>query len=320
MTGTMTLRSAIADYPHVRALKDGSVVSPLVGFDFEPVSVITRAFRRMVRTLDFDLCEIALTTLAQAHAFDKPIKALPIVVMRGFHHAALVCPAGSAIRGPADLRGKKIGVRAWSQTTGVWVRGILLDEYGVDHRDITWVTEEDAHVAEYVDPPNVVRVAPGQGPRIAPGQEPRIAPGQEPRLGPGQGLKAMLLAGEIDAGIALTGIDPATVRPVIADPMAAAAAWFARTGAYPVNHLLCVRTSLVEAAQWLPDELLRLFIAAKLAATEPSGEARFAGIVGAEVLPYGMEANRTGIELCLRYAAEQGLVPRVYSTQELFAG
>ena len=175
--------------------------------------------------------------------------------MRGFHHAALVCPVESSISGPTDLRGKKIGVRAWSQTTGVWVRGILLDEYGVDHRDITWVTAEDAHVAEYVDPPNVVRIAPGQD------------------------LKAMLQAGEIDAAIAVAGIDPSSVRPVIANPMAAAAAWFAKTGAYPVNHLLCVKTALVEAAPWLPAELMRLFIAAKAAATEPSAETRFAAIV-----------------------------------------
>jgi 4,5-dihydroxyphthalate decarboxylase len=291
----ITLHTAFAGYPHVRALKDGSVTSDLVRFDFEDVPVITRAFRRMVRTLDFDMCEIALTTLAQAHAFGKPIKALPIVVMRGFHHAALVCPVGSSIRGPADLRGKKIGVRAWSQTTGVWVRGILLDEYGVDHRDITWVTAEDAHVAEYGDPPNVVRI------------------------GAGQDLKAMLESGAIDAGIAVAGVDPALVRPVIADPMAAASAWFATTGTYPVNHLLCVRTELIEAAPWLPEELMRLFIAAKAAATEPASEVRFVEIVGADVLPYGLEANRTGIDRCLRYAAEQGLVPRVYDAEEVFA-
>ena len=116
----------------------------------------------------------------------------------------------------------------------------------------------------------------------------------------------------------MAGIDPASVRPVIADPMAAAAAWFARTGAYPVNHLLCVKTALVEAAPWLPAELMRLFVAAKAAATEPSAEARFAGIVGPDVLPYGLEANRIGIEFCLRYAAEQGLVPRVYDAAEVF--
>jgi 4,5-dihydroxyphthalate decarboxylase len=291
----LTLHTAFANYPHVKAIKDGSVSSPRIRFDFEDVPVITRAFRRMVRTLDFDLCEIALTTLAQAHAFDKPIKALPIVVMRGFHHAALVCPIGSPIAAPADLRGKRIGVRAWSQTTGIWVRGILLDEHDVDHRDITWVTQEDAHVLEYVDPSNVQRIAPGQD------------------------LAAMLLAGEIDAGIAIAGLDPATVRPVIANPMRAAAEWYAKTSAYPVNHLLCLKTALLDANPWLPAALMGLFVAAKEAATEPSAEARFAAIVGADPLPYGLEENRPGIELCLRYAAEQGLVPHVYPPEEIFA-
>jgi len=294
MTGIITLRTAFADYPHVHAIKSGVVTSPRIHFDFEDVPVITRAFRRMVRTLDFDLCEIALTTLAQAHAFGKPITGLPIVVMRGFHHAALVCPTRSALTGPADLAGKRIGVRAWSQTTGVWVRGILRDEYGLDHRNITWVTEEDAHVREYQDPPNVVRIAPGQD------------------------LRTMLLNGDIDAAIALTGLDPALVRPVIPQPHAVAAAWFARTGAYPVNHVLCLKTEWTNSQPWLPEELMRLFIAAKAAATQPGTEAIFAPIVGADPLPYGLAANRGGIGLGLRYAAEQGLVPQIYRAEEVF--
>jgi 4,5-dihydroxyphthalate decarboxylase len=282
------LKAALADYPHVLALKDGSVRSDLVAFDWATVSPITRAFRRMVRTGEFDLCEIALTTLAQARAYGKELTALPVVVMRGFHHAALVCPVGSPLRGPEGLVGKRIGVRAFSQTTGVWLRGILLDDYGVDHRSITWVTEEDAHVQEYHDPPNVVR---------------------------GQNLQSMLLAGEIDAAIALGGLNPATVRTVIPDADAAATAWYRRTGAYPVNHVVCVRTDLVPS---LGAELMRLFREAKAAARAPSAEARFASIVGGDPLPYGLAANRPGIELCLRYTAEQGLVPRVYTPEELF--
>ena len=285
----MILRSALADYPHVAALKDGRVRSDRVTFDWEAVHPITRAFRRMVRTGDFDLCEIALTTLAQAEAAGKALTALPVVVMRGFHHAALVCPIDSAAHGPADLR--RIGVRAFSQTTGDWLRGILRDEYGIDHRSITWVTEEDAHVQEFRDQPNVVR---------------------------GGDLKAMLRSGEIDAAIALPGLDPGSVRPVIADPDAAAAAWYRKTGAYPVNHVVCVKTALLQAHPWLGAELMRLFACAKATATEPSAEARYIPIVGPDPLPYGLAANRTGIELCLRYAAEQGLVPREYRPEDLF--
>jgi 4,5-dihydroxyphthalate decarboxylase len=290
---SVTLKSALADYPHVKALKDGSVRSDLIDFAWETVNPITRAFRRMVRTGDFDLCEIALTTLAQAEAFGKGLTALPVVVMRGFHHAALVCPAGSPLRGPADLSGKRIAVRAYSQTTGVWLRGILLDSYGVDHRAITWVTEEDAHVLEYQDPPNVVR---------------------------GKDLAKMLMSGEVDAAIALGGLDASAVRTVIPDADRAAAEWYRRTGAYPVNHVVCVKTTLPRQNPWLAAELMRLFIAAKAAAREPSAEAKFQSLVGSDPLPYGLAANRTGIELCLRYAAEQGLAPRMYEPEDLFVG
>ncbi|HVZ07865.1 ABC transporter substrate-binding protein [Rhodopila sp.] len=295
MADPVTLRSAFAPYPHVQAARTGRIASPRVILDIEDVPNITRAFRRMVRTLDFDLCEIALTTLAQAIAFGKPLTGLPVVVMRGFHHGALVCPLDSPISGPADLRGKRIGVRAFSQTTGVWLRGILLDEYGVDHRDITWVTEEDAHVTEYRDPPNVQR------------------------MGPGRSLPAMLLSGEIDAGIALAGLDASKVRPVIADPDKAAADWYRRTGVYPVNHVLCLRTDLVSEHPWLPEELLRLFVAARVAAAQPGAEARWAGIVG-DPLPYGLGPNHAAIALCLRYAAEQGLVERVFTPEAVFGG
>ena len=291
---TPTLRAALADYPHVQALKLGVVKSDAVAFDWETVEPITRAFRRMVRTGEFDLCEIALTTLAQARAHGKALTGLPVVVMRGFHHAALVCPVDSPLRGPRDLTGKRVGVRAYSQTTGVWVRGILMDEHGVDHRSITWVTEEDAHVAEYRDPPNVERIDPGQD------------------------LKAMLLAGAIDAAIALPGLDPERVRTVIPDADAAAEAWYRATRVYPVNHVVCVKTPLLSEHPDLGRELMRLFAEAKILARHASAEARYAPLIAGDTVPYGLEENRPGIALCLRYAAEQGLVPRAYEPEDLF--
>ncbi len=148
----LTFRTALGRYPHVAGLREGTVRSDRVRFDFENVEPITRAFRRMVRTFDFDLCEIALTTLAQAIAYGKRITGLPLVMTGGFHHGSLVCRCDLPLRGPLDLPGKRVGVRAWSQTTGIWVRGILRSEYGIAPEAMQWVTQEDAHVAEYPDP------------------------------------------------------------------------------------------------------------------------------------------------------------------------
>jgi len=282
MSAPLRLRTALGPYPHLRELHD----SERVAFDFVKVTPITRAFRRMARDLEFDLCEMAAVTLAMAHAYDKPIAGLSAVVTRGFHHSALTCLRESNLRGPEDLPGKRVGVRAYSQTTGVWVRGILQSEYGIDPASMTWVTEEDAHVAEYRDPPFVVRAPAGRD------------------------LLGMLRAGEIDAVVTLQKADPAEVRTVIPDAEAAAADWFRRTGVHPVNHVITVRREKLAAHPWLADELMQLFATAKAAARSPA--------TSDEPLPYGLEANRAAIELLMQFAAEQGLIPRAYAADELF--
>lgn len=275
----LRLRTAVGKSPLVRGLKDGAVSSDWVGFEFVEVDPITRAFRRQTRGMEFDLCEIALTTHAQARAYGKPITALPVVLLRGLHHGALMCRADSPLRGPADLVGKRIGVRAWSQTTGVWVRGVLHDEYGIAPDSMTWITEEDAHVQEFTDPPYVKRMAQGQD------------------------LRRLLLSGGVDAVIAVAGLDPAEVRTVIPAADAVAREWSRRTGVFPINHVVVVKDALLAAHPWLADELMRLFVAAK----------------GDAPVPYGVEANRAAIELLMRYATRQGLIPRPYRVEELFA-
>ena len=274
------LRAALGKSPLVRALKEGVVHADRVGFDFVEVEPVTRAFRRMVRTLEFDLCEIALTTHAQARAHGKPISALPVVLLGGLHHGALICRHDAPLSGPRDLVGKRVGVRAWSQTTGVWVRGILQDEYDLAPDAMTWITEEDAHVQEFVDPPFVRRAAAGKD------------------------LGAMLLSGEIDAAVALTGIDPARVRSVIPDAAAAASAWSRKTGVTPINHVVAVKDVLLTDHPWLADELMRLFVASRERAHD--------------IVPHGIGADRSAVDLLMRYAAAQKLIPRAYRADELF--
>lgn len=234
----------------------------------------------MTRSMEFDLCEMALTTYAQARAYGKQITALPVVLLHGLHHAALICRRDAPLAGPADLPGRRIGVRAWSQTTGVWVRGILSDDYGVAPERMAWITAEDAHVQEFSDPAFVQRMPAGQS------------------------LPAMLLAGEIDAAIALAGVDPASVRTVIQDADAAAQAWWRRTGVLPINHVVVVKDALLAEYPSLAGELMRLFLAAR---EQAGGTA-----------PYGIDVNRPAIELLMRYAAEQRLIPRPYTVDELF--
>ncbi|MGH7107229.1 MAG: ABC transporter substrate-binding protein [Acetobacteraceae bacterium] len=302
MSGVLTLRAALGPDAYGQALALGSVTSERVRLELIEVGEITRAFRRMVRELAFDVCEMALVTAAQAHAFGKPITALPVVLTRDFHHGAIVCRAGSAIRSPGDLRGRRVGVRAYSQTTGVWVRGILEAEYGVAPEEMTWVTTEDAHVAEYRDPANVVRVADGRS------------------------LKEHLLGGDVAAAIGLKGLDPAEVRTVIPAADDAASAWYRRTGICPVNHVLTVRSALLEREPWLGAELYALFGAAKKHASLDAPPAaasgsrqRLCAIVGGDPLPDGMAANRTSIEMLLGFAADQGLTPGRLDVAELFA-
>ncbi len=275
----LTLRTALGPYPHVAGLRDATIRSDLIQFDFESVEPITRAFRRMVRTFDFDLCEIALTTLAQAVAYGKPITGLPLVMTGGFHHGSLVCRRDSPLRGPRDLPGKRIGVRAYSQTTGIWVRGILQSEHGIAPEAMTWITQEDAHVAEYPDPPFVLRDAAGKD------------------------LRAMLLGGEIDAEVGLAGLDAPEVRTVIPDAAAAAADWSRRTGVRPINHVVAIKTELLQAHPWLARELYALFVKARTGAPPA----------------YGMTANRAAIETLLRFTAEQGLTPTRLRPEDVFA-
>ena len=278
------LQMALGKHPHVQALRDGTVRSERLDLRFLDFDPLPKAFRQMVRALDIDVSEMALTTHAIAHSFGKPIAALPVVLWRRLHHDNLVCAADSDIAGPADLAGRRVGVRAYSQTTGVWIRGILESEYSVDPRKITWVTKEDAHVAEYEDPPNCIRDTSSAS------------------------LRDLLFAGELAAIMGERTVDPSGIRPVIPNAAKAAREWSRRTGIFPVNHVIAVRTALLDEHQWLAEELMRLFEAAR---------ARAPGKPEDHIV-YGIEPNRKAIDMLLDFSARQGLTPRRYSPEELF--
>src|SRR3982074_2159012 len=146
----LRLKAAFGTRGHTRALKEGSVKPSTFDFDVEEVPVIINAFRRMVRGLEFDISEMAITTYICARAYGKAFTALPIFLVRAFHHGAIVYNTKAGITGPKDLEGKKVGVnRGYTVTTGVWARGVLQTEYGVDLDRVTWVLSGDEHIAEY---------------------------------------------------------------------------------------------------------------------------------------------------------------------------
>jgi 4,5-dihydroxyphthalate decarboxylase len=285
---SIELRAAIGDYPSMQALKSGRVRSDLLTLDFAAMPAINRAFAPMVREQKFDVCEIAIATFFQAKAYGKPLVLLPVVTLARFQQSALLCRVAGDIGAPADLAGRRIGVRAYSQTTGVWLRGILADEYGVRPQDMDWTTFEGAHVAEYRDPPFVRRA------------------------GEGKEMLAMLRDGELDAIIVGNELpsDP-RLRPVFADPDASAQAFWRKRHFVPINHMICVRAELAENGRAIA-ELLRMFAEAGSLAPAPK--------VGAEPYPASRAALAPALRLALRYANEQGLLARPLSVDDLWEG
>jgi 4,5-dihydroxyphthalate decarboxylase len=212
----LRLTAVLGNYPHTLPLKEGQVSSPRLAFEFVDMKPTHTAFKPMVRELRYDVSEMAIVTFLQAKAYGKPLALLPTAMLSRFQQPLLVYNAERGELRPADLPGRRVGVRAYSQTTGAWIRGILADEYGVDPGKIRWVTFEDAHVAEYADPPEIERAPAGKK------------------------LLDMLLAGEIDAAIGEFPNQPA-LRPVIPDSAAAAQAWYERHRTVPVKHMVVVK-------------------------------------------------------------------------------
>ena len=285
----VVLRTALGGYPHVSALRDGRVASDRLILDFAPIPSINRAFAPMVREQRFDVSEIAIATFLQAKAHGKPLVLLPIVLAARFQEPALLCRADSDIGGPGELVGKRVGIRAYSQTTGMWLRGILADRHEVRPDDMRWVTFEDAHVAEYRDPPWVERAAPGKD------------------------ALRMLRRGELDAVVVGNDLpsDP-MLRTVFRDPAAAADAFWREHGFVPVNHLLAVREEIAHSHPDLPLELMRLFREAKGVAA--------LGFDGRDPYLFGCRPLSPAIALALRYAEQQGLLPRPLDVAAVWEG
>jgi 4,5-dihydroxyphthalate decarboxylase len=321
-TRNLRLTTAVRTHGNTAALKKGEVAVQGAALDFKEVEPQILAFRQMVRDVAFDVCELAPTTYIIAKAHGAPFTAIPIFFERRFHHAGLLVRDDAGIQGPKDLEGKKVGVRAYTVTTGVWTRGILVNEYGLDSSKVTWVVDDEEHVTQLKLPANVQHVAEGKS------------------------LASMMASGEIQAGFAANaGIgregppkagwqakerkETGNYRELFDDPEALGAEWYRRTGIYPMHSTLVVKDEILKAQPWIADSLFDAFnkskniYVEKLRRGEAGGknDARYLEqmkVVGDDPLPYGLDVNRRSIETLILYAFQQALIPRKMSVGELF--
>ena len=288
MSAPVTLRIALGDYPHTLPLKRGEIASPALKLDFAEVQPMHKAFKPMVREHAYDASEMALVTYLQAVAYNKGLKLLPAAMLARFQHGTVLHNAERGRLTPDDLAGKRIGVRSYSQTTAVWIRGILQNDYGLDLSRVEWVTFEDGHVPEAKDPAGVVRAEAGKD------------------------ITQMLLAGELDAAIYGAALPKdERLKSVVPDPQAAARAWYAKHRLVPVNHMVVVTDELARTKPEAVAELYRLLEAGKAAAGLPAAGQP-------DMTPFGKEANTPCLELLISYAHQQGVIPRKLSVAELW--
>ena len=283
----MTLHSLLGNHPNTKALKSGAVSSPLVHFDYFEVKVANTQFKAMVRDAKYDFGELAMITFLQAKHYGKPYVLLPATIVgRNQHHTIFY----NAERGPLtarNLSGRRVGVRAYTQTTGAWVRGFLAQDYGVDLNSVTWVIFEDAHLAEYRDPPNVVRAPEGKT------------------------IKQMLQDGELDAAILGDVAEEGPLKHLIPDHESAGRVWARGHGGVPINHLAVMRESIVKSRPDVVREVYRVLKESRAAADLPTGVD--------DPLRFGIGAIRQSLDQLNAYAVQQKLIPRAFSSDELFS-
>lgn len=284
----MHLRTLLGDYPNTRALRQGILTPSGTAFEFADVKTPHTAFKRAVRDLEFDICELAIVTFLMAKAAGVPLVLMPAVIFGRLPHKFLMYNPERGPLSPRELEGKRVAIRSSSVTTVTWLRGILARDYGVDLAKVRWVTFEDAHVAGYRDPPNVERAPPGKT------------------------ITELLVSGEVQAGVVAEGAgSDDRLKTLIPDAAAAAAQWHSRMGVLPINHMVAVKASVSALHPGAVREFYGLLKESKRAAGLPvPGEL--------DTSPLGLEANRRNLEVAIDYVHSHELIPRAYQVDELF--
>jgi 4,5-dihydroxyphthalate decarboxylase len=276
------------NYPNTQPLKSGKVTSSLVDLDFVDVKVANQHFKAVVREAKYDFSELAIVTFLQAKTYGKPYVLMPAVAVSRGQLQTIAYDGERGTMTPKDIAGKKVGVRAYTQTTGAWVRGILQEDYGVDVNGITWITTEDPHLAEYQDPAGmVVRVADDKS------------------------IPKMVIEGETVAAIVGDSIPDPRLKYLVADHEAANKRYADKAGGVPINHMYVVRQSLSKERPDVVREVFRMMVESAKQGVQPGTEM-------AEGIRFGVDACRQSLERIIDYSYKQKLIPRPFSVDELF--
>jgi 4,5-dihydroxyphthalate decarboxylase len=278
-----TLKTLIGTYPHTAPLKSGALRSPLYDFEFTEIVPVWDGFKGMIRDDLYEVAEMAIVTYLLSKAHGREIVLLPAAMIGRFQHPYAIYNATKGPMTPADLNGKRVGVRSFTTTTGTWIRGILANDYGVDLDSIDWVTFEEPHVAEYRDTTK--------------------------RAPEGKKIVQMLLDGELDAILGESSDDP-RAKSLFGDPQAEAKRWYAKHHVVPINHLVVMRSRDVKADPAMAREVYRILREGKRLADAPADP---------DPVPFGIEANRASLAMVADFAFQQGLLPRRISVDDMFA-
>ena len=282
----MKMKAMMADYPLTHGLHTRSVFSSKVHLELADVKVANHAFKRTVRNLEFDVSELAIVTFLQAHEAGIPLVLLPTVIVSRFQHPFLMFNAKRGQLKPQDLKGKRIGVRSYAVTTVTWIRGMLLQDYGIAPDQIDWFTFEDAHVEQWTDPPNAHR------------------------LPEGSDMLKMLEDGQLDAAVLGAVPDNPDIQHVFADPVLAGDEWYQKHQVIQINHMLALKKSLCDSRPDIAPEIYRMLCESKKAMPKTT--------LPYERFPFGVNALRPHLEFVIDSVHAQGLIQKRPQLESLF--
>ena len=314
MSRKLHLALATGDYESIRALKEGTVQPD--GIELTVLTDMTSDTRhwRMLRNGEFDIAELSMSNYLMAKYTGLPFTAIPVFLHRRFRHGFIFLNTSKGIKKPADLLGRKVGLRNFQATANLWIRGILEHEYGLPHRSVHWFKQDE----EEVDwtPPSDLDIQ---------------------RIPAGKSVEKMLVEGELDALI-----HPEIIQPILDKDHRVSRLfpnyrdleidYYKRTGIFPIMHTTAIKQEIVDKYPWVPINLMRAFEESKKAAYKRMENPRIVPLawfrsfleeqeelLGHDPWVYGLgEINRNSLEILMQYSREQGLLGRKMSLEELF--